>query len=267
MTIRTETDGRIQVIAIDRPEARSAVNPETATALFDAFLAFDRNDALDVAIFASTGGSFCAGFDLKFAAEGITDAWLGRMNLPDGWDDPVGQPIEGPMGPTRLMLSKPVIGAIEGPAVAGGMELALWCDMRVMAQSSFTGVFCRRWGVPLIDGGTFRLPRLIGESRAMDLVLTGRKVEAEECLALGFANRLVPDGESFATAHAIAEALCRFPQATMNGDRASGKLSGSDMAAALHREWENIGNFAAAGVSGAARFSSGKGRGGDFSDL
>ena len=169
MTIRTDQDGPVRVIAIDRATARNAVNPSTARALFDAFLDFEADDSAQAAVFASTDGAFCAGFDLKAAADGSASDWIAQLDIAKDWSDPMGHPLPGPMGPSRLMLSKPVIAAIEGPAVAGGMELALWCDMRVMAQSAFMGVFCRRWGVPLIDGGTVRLPGIVGQGRARNL--------------------------------------------------------------------------------------------------
>ena len=267
MTITIDQTGGITTIAINRPQARNAVNPETARLLYQAFVAFEADEAQRVAILTGTGGYFCAGFDLKAAGAGDAGNWMAEVQIPDDWEDPMRHPIPGPMGPSRLMLSKPVIAAIEGPAVAGGMELAAWCDMRVMAQGAFTGVFCRRWGVPLIDGGTVRLPRILGQGRASDLILTGRAVEAEEALALGFANRTCPQGEALAVAREIAADLIRFPQACMLADHLSARMTPADLAAALRREWQSFAAFAAEGQAGAARFASGKGRSGDFGDI
>ena len=268
MTIRTETHGETLVVTIDRPEARNAVNPEMATALFETFTAFDRDDNHKVAVLTGVPGAFCAGFDLKHAAGGMDERWYAAHELDAGFDDPRAHPSKGPMGPTRLLLSKPVIAAISGPAVAGGMELALWCDLRVMEASAYMGVYCRRWGVPLIDGGTVRLPRIVGHGRAMDLILTGRKVEAEECLSIGLANRLCPDGEALATALELADELARFPQACMRADRLSAISQWSlDPAPALVGEWKSAETFRAEGVAGAARFAAGKGRSGDFGEI
>jgi enoyl-CoA hydratase len=180
----------------------------------------------------------------------------------------VAHPSRGPMGPTRLSLSKPVIAAIAGPAVAGGMELALWCDLRVMEASAYMGVYCRRWGVPLIDGGTIRLPRIVGQGRAMDLILTGRKVEAEECERIGLASRLCEDGAALETALALAEELTRFPQGCMRADRRSMLTQWSlDPAQALVNEWQSAETFRAEGSAGAARFAAGRGRSGDFDEI
>lgn len=268
MTIRAATHGEIRIVTIDRPEARNAVNPEMATRLFEEFVAFDRDPALKVAILAGVPGAFCAGFDLKRAAGGMDARWYAELELDatfDGHDD---QPRKGPMGPTRLSLSKPVIAAISGPAVAGGMELALWCDMRVMERSAYMGVYCRRWGVPLIDGGTVRLPRIVGHGRAMDLILTGRQVDAQECLAIGLANRLCDDGEALNAALELAEQLTRFPQGCMRADRRSAIGQWSlDLPHALANEWGSAETFRAEGSDGAARFASGKGRSGDFSEI
>lgn len=267
MSITIDKSNGITTVAINRPEARNAVNPETARLLFDAFEAFEADGAQRVAILTGMGGYFCAGFDLKFAGAGDAGAWMQEVRFPDGWSDPMRQPIPGPMGPSRMMLSKPVIAAIEGPAVAGGMELAAWCDMRVMAQGAVTGVFCRRWGVPLIDGGTIRLPQILGQGRANDLILTGRAVEAEEAQSLGFANRTCPQGEALEVAREIAADLIRFPQACMLADHLSARMTPADLAAALRREWASFAAFAAEGQVGAARFASGKGRSGDFGDI
>jgi len=267
MTVQIETDGPVRTIAIDRAEARNAVDPATAQALYDAFIAFDTDPDVDVAVLTGTGGAFCAGFDLKAAGSGAADAWMARLDIPEAWDDPMNDPRPGPMGPSRLMLRKPVIAAIEGHAVAGGMELAAWCDMRVMAEGATTGVFCRRWGVPLIDGGTVRLPRLLGQGRANDLILTGRPVDAGEAHAIGFADRVAPQGGALAVAWELAHELTRFPQGCLRADHLSARMAPADLARALRREWASAAIFAAEGRAGAARFASGKGRGGDFSAI
>ena len=267
MTIRTEIDGPVHVIAIDRPEARNAVNPPTAKALYETFLAFEADEAAKIAVFTSGPAAFCAGFDLKTAADGSANDWIDQLDIPSDWSNPMASPIPGPMGPSRLMLSKPVIAAIEGPAVAGGMELSLWCDMRVMAGGAFMGVFCRRWGVPLIDGGTVRLPRIVGQGRANDLILTGRRVEADEALGIGLADRICPQGQAQNTALELAHDLARFPQNCMNADHLSARLPPEDLAAALRREWRSSQVFHDEGRAGAARFSSGKGRSGDFANI
>jgi enoyl-CoA hydratase len=202
-------EGSITVVSIDRfAEARNAVDPETAVLLREAFLAFDGDESQSVAILTGRGGTFCAGYDLKVAATRTGSA----AHQPEG---------PGPMGPTRHLLSKPVIAAVEGYAVAGGLELALWCDLRVASETAKFGVFCRRWGVPLIDGGTVRLPRLIGQSRALDMILTGREVGAREAFDWGLANRLAPAGEALAEARRLAGQLARFPQLCLRSDRRS----------------------------------------------
>ena len=264
MSIHVETDGPVTVIAIDRPGARNAVDPATARALYDAFLAFEADAAAQVAVFASRDGAFCAGFDLKAASSGASDNWIAAVDIPDDWTDAQAWPIPGPMGPSRLMLTKPVVAAIEGPAVAGGMELALWCDMRVMAEGAYLGVYCRRWGVPLIDGGTVRLPRIVGQGRANDLILTGRRVDADEAQRMGLADRLCPQGQALETALALAHDLTRFPQGCLRADHLSARMPGADLAAALRREWASAAIYHAEGRGGAARFASGKGRSGDF---
>src|SRR5471030_1961813 len=207
--VAVEKEGAVTIVSIDRfAEARNAVDPETAVLLRGAFHAFEDDIDQSVAILTGRGGTFCAGFDLKVAAERAGSA----IHDPQG---------PGPMGPTRHAMSKPVIAAIEGYAVAGGLEVALWCDMRVASQSATFGVFCRRWGVPLIDGGTVRLPRLIGQSRALDMILTGREVDAREAFDWGLANRLVPEGQALSEAKALAEAIAKFPQLCMRSDRRS----------------------------------------------
>ncbi len=205
--VRTETDGDVLIVTIDRPDRRNAVDGPTAAALADAFRRFDADDTLAVAILTGAANTFCAGADLKAVAAGEGNA--ARM---EG---------DGPMGPTRLMLSKPVIAAIEGHAVAGGLELALWCDLRVAARDAVFGVYCRRWGVPLIDLGTIRLPRLIGHSHAMDLILTGRGVSGDEALRMGLANRLTEPGGALDGARQLADSIAAFPQLCVRSDRRS----------------------------------------------
>ena len=266
MGISIKTEGRVRIVRIERPEARNAVNPEVARALFEAFVAFEADQSVDVAILTGAGGHFCAGYDLKAAGNDGAD-WLSQVDIPEGWQDAVAEPIPGPMGPSRLLLSKPVIAAVEGYAVAGGIELAAWCDMRVASESATFGVFCRRWGVPLIDGGTVRLPKLLGQGRANDLILTGRPVGAEEAYRMGLADRVVPEGRALAAAMEIAEGLVRFPQGCMRADFASARMEGTALAGAIRREWASFETFAAEGAAGAARFASGKGRGGDFGDI
>src|SRR5437764_11450235 len=210
MTVHFEIDGPVAVVTIDRPESRNAVDRPTAAALVDACDRFEADAALSVMVFTGARGTFCAGADLK----AITEAGGGRANR-------VAVDGDGPMGPTRRVLTKPVIAAIEGHAVAGGLELALWCDLRVMADAAVLGVVCRRWGVPLIDGGTVRLPRLVGQGRALDLVLTGRPVGAEEALRIGLATRIVPAGTALPTAVSLGHEIASFPQGAMRADRRS----------------------------------------------
>jgi enoyl-CoA hydratase len=251
MTVRVEKDGPVTSVVIDRPEARNAVDPETADRLKAAFVAFEADPDSAVAILSGEGAHFCAGFDLK--------ALSGR-------EVPYEPEGDGLMGPSRTMLGKPVIAAIEGYAVAGGLELALWCDLRVASATAVFGVFCRRWGVPLIDGGTIRLPRLIGQSRALDMILTGRPVGAEEALSFGLANRVVPAGEALAEARRLAHELARFPQVCLRADRASSYAQwGEDIGDALRREGRDGERpLREEAARGAARFASGLGRAGDF---
>lgn len=260
MKVRTEQFERITIVTLDRPEVRNAVDRETAEALATAFRQFDRDDGSDVAVFYGDHGSFCAGADLAALADASSkgDRSANRLSA-DG---------DGPMGPSRMLLSKPVIAAIAGHAVAGGLELALWCDLRVVERSAVLGVYCRRWGVPLIDGGTVRLPRLIGHGHAMDLILTGRGVSAEEALGMGLANRVVDDGTALDAALELAQQLARFPQACLRSDRLSAceqwDLSLDEaMANEFRRGLEVIESGETA--TGAARFASGAGRHGDFS--
>jgi enoyl-CoA hydratase len=229
----------------------------------DAFTAFDRDPDAVVGVLWGEGGAFCAGFDLKHAAGGT-----GPDSLAYPQDDREPLP-RGPMGPTRLELDKPVIAAVAGPAVAGGFEVALWCDLRVMEESAYFGVYCRRWGVPLIDGGTVRLPRIVGTGRALDIILTGRKVPAEEALRINLCEQVVPDGQSRQRAEALAHEIARFPQGCMRADRRSVYLQqGLSLREAMRKEWYNgIPAFHAEGAAGAARFASGKGRHGNFDDI
>ena len=255
--VAVEKEGGVTIVSIDRfAEARNAVDPETAIALREAFHAFEDDIEQSVAILTGRGGTFCAGFDLKVAAERAGSA----IHDPEG---------PGPMGPTRHAMSKPVIAAIEGYAVAGGLELALWCDMRVASESAKFGVFCRRWGVPLIDGGTVRLPRLIGQSRALDMILTGREVSAREAFDWGLANRLVPEGQALDEAKKLAELLIKFPQACLRSDRRSAYEQWDlGFADALENEARRgAPALEAEARKGAARFAAGKGRGGDFGNI
>ena len=246
--VSVERDGPVTTVRLSRPSARNAVDGPTAAALADAFRAFDADDEAAVAVLHGEGGTFCAGADLK--AVGTAN---GNRTDPDG---------DGPMGPTRLRLSKPVIAAVAGHAVAGGLELALWCDLRVADETAIFGVYCRRWGVPLIDGGTVRLPRLVGTGRAMDLILSGRSVDAAEALAIGLVNRLVPAGEALTAAQGLARQLAAFPQTCLREDRASVlEQEGLDEAAALANEFRHgLLSLAADTLAGAARFASGEGR-------
>jgi enoyl-CoA hydratase len=250
MDVHTWIDGAVCVITLDRPTRRNAVDGPTAEALRQAFEAFEAEPALRVAVLTGAGGQFCAGADLQALAD---PALRNVLDHPDG---------HGPMGPTRMDFSKPVIAAVEGYAVAGGLELALMCDLRVAAQSAVFGVFCRRWGVPLIDGGTVRLPRIVGQGRALDLILTGRPVAADEALAMGLANRVVPDGQALTAALDLAHQIAAFPQRCMNADRASA-LAQWDWPLDVALRLEGAGARAVVfeeGLAGAARFSAGAGR-------
>jgi len=253
MVVHYETDGPLAIVTIDRPEVRNAVDRETAAALARAFRTFEDDDALRVAILTGANGTFCAGADLKAVATGG-----GNRTATDG---------DGPMGPSRMRLSKPVIAAVEGFAVAGGLELSLWCDLRVAAQDAVFGVYCRRWGVPLVDGGTVRLPRLIGESHALDLILTGRGVSGEEARAMGLANRLVPAGEALSGARELAAQIAAFPQRCLRSDRLSAleqwDLEFEDAMANETRRGIEVINSGET-REGAARFAAGAGRHGSF---
>ena len=265
MALQVETKERVTQVTLHRPDVRNAVDAATAQALHAAFVAFDEDDSADVAVFHGAGGHFCAGWDLqagaRLQAAGTTPEALARSFDFTAQD---AAPL-APMGPSRLHLSKPVIAAIDGAAVAGGMELALWCDLRVMAEDAYMGVFCRRFGVPLIDGGTVRLPRLVGLSHALDLILTGRKVEAAEALHMGLCNRVVPPGQALPAALALAREIAAFPQATLRADRASA-MAGEALSLqdALLREWTGGRACLAEALRGATRFAGGQGRHGEF---
>ncbi|MEM9132296.1 MAG: crotonase/enoyl-CoA hydratase family protein [Actinomycetota bacterium] len=263
-TVLTERRGEILVVTINRPHVRNAVDSPTARRLGQAFVEFDTDESLKVAILTGAEGTFCAGADLKSVGEGTFEPTPPPVAPIDRHD------AAAPMGPTYLRLSKPVIAAVAGHAVAGGLELSLWCDLRVVEEDAVFGVYCRRWGVPLIDGGTVRLPRLIGQSHALDMVLTGRPVGAPEAERMGLANRVVPTGTALDVAVVLAEQLARFPQLCLRNDRRS-----------VHDQWDLDFDDAMAneGVlgdrtlrsgetrEGARRFSSGRGRGGSFDDL
>ncbi|WP_370329856.1 crotonase/enoyl-CoA hydratase family protein [Mycolicibacterium hippocampi] len=245
--VRVERSGPVTTVIMNRPGARNAVNGAAAAELFAAFEAFDRDDSASVAVLWGDNGTFCAGADLK--AIGTPEA------------NPVHRTGPAPMGPSRMTLSKPVIAAVSGHAVAGGLELALWCGLRVVEQDAIMWVFCRRWGVPLIDGGTVRLPRLIGHSRAMDLILTGRSVAADEALAIGLANRVVPSGESRQRAEELATELAALPQQCLRADRRSALTQwGRSEADAMDFEFGSMSRVAAESLEGAAQFAAGAGR-------
>ncbi len=254
-TVRVEKKGPVFTVILSRPEVRNAVDSATAKALADAFRSFEADPDAQVAVFFGDHGTFCAGADLKAIVRGDR-----RADIPRGFQG------DGPMGPTRMILSKPVIAAVAGYAVAGGLELALWCDLRVMEEDAILGVFCRRWGVPLIDGGTIRLPRLIGLGHALDLIITGRPVSAPEALSIGLVNRVVPKGKSREAAEKLALEISSFPQACMNADRMSAHTQWDfPFLEAMRNEFEKgFPMVAAEGLSGAARFSGGAGRGGKF---
>lgn len=257
-TVRVDRRGPVTVVTIDRPEVKNAVDGPTATALADAFRSFDADEGAALAVLTGAGGTFCSGADLKAIAHEPERA---NRTTPDG---------DGPMGPTRLTLTKPVIAAIEGFAVAGGLELALWCDLRVAAEDATLGVFNRRWGVPLIDGGTVRLPRLIGQSRALDLILTGRPIWATEAHDIGLVNRLAPTGGALDAAVALADEIARFPKTCVRSDRASVLQQWDESVEEAMRIEFRLGlETATSGESqaGAARFTAGAGRHGEADDI
>ncbi len=270
MPVRVERRDRVLTIIQSRIEARNAIDPDHADALYNAFLAFEADESSDVAVLWGEGGAFCAGADLKsLAARGIATSDNSATHRSLEFPKDTGPIPRGPMGPTRLKLGKPVIAAIEGPAVAGGMELALWADCRVMAEGAFMGVYCRRFGIPLTGGGTVRLPRLVGHGRALEIIMTGRKVEAEECLRIGLCEIVVPKGQARQSAENMAQEISKYPQACMRADRRSVYLQhGQDEHTALVQEWYNCkGVFGAEGAIGAARFANGYGRHGDFGKM
>jgi len=257
-SVQIEKMGPVTTVLLQRPAARNAVDREMATALAQAFLDFEQDEGARVAVLAGAEGTFCAGADLKAMASPAT-----RNQLKPPSADRLA--VDAPMGPTRMLLHKPVIAALAGHAVAGGLELALWCDLRIVEEDAILGVFCRRWGVPLIDGGTVRLPRLIGLSRALDLILTGRPVAAQEALAMGLCNRVVAKGQARAAAEELASAIAAFPQLCLRQDRLSAYEQGDlPLAAALVGEFAHGMQVLGAqdGLDGAARFAGGKGRGG-----
>lgn len=245
--VRVERNGAVTTVIMNRPQARNAVNGPAAAQLYAAFEEFDADDTAAVAVLCGDNGTFCAGADLK--AIGTAES---NQTHPTG---------PGPMGPSRMVLSKPVIAAVNGHAVAGGLELALWCDLRVVEEGAEFGVFCRRWGVPLIDGGTVRLPRLIGHSRAMDLILTGRSVGAQEAMQIGLANRVVPKGQARAAAEELAAQLAALPQLCLRADRLSALQQwGETEAAALDFEFGSLAKVSSELLAGARRFVDGAGR-------
>lgn len=266
MTVHIDKDGEVTVVTLDRPDVRNAVDRDHARALYAAFLAFDADDGAKVAVFHGAHGHFCAGWDLQFGAKMLREPPAGEAGVLSDLDFAAeDDKPPGPMGPSRLLLSKPVIAAVSGAAVAGGMELALWCDMRVMEEDAYFGVYCRRFGVPLIDGGTVRLPRLVGMGHAMDLILTGRKVEAAEALQIGLCNRVVPRGTAREAALVLARQLAAFPQKTLRADRQSAYTQWDlPLPQALQQEWDRGKNCIGEGLQGAARFADGQGRHGKF---
>ena len=289
MSVRTEKSGPVWTVVLSRPERRNAVDGPTAAALADAFRSFDADAEAGVAVLFGEGGTFCAGADLKAISEGRGNQVRPMQSAPQaapgaarseaqpggvipqaapGAAQPSGVIQDGPMGPSRMQLHKPVIAAVAGHAVAGGLELALWCDLRVAESSAVFGVFCRRWGVPLIDGGTVRLPRIVGQGRALDMILTGRPIGAEEALRIGLANRVVPEGQARAAAEALAAEIARFPQLCLRADRRSAYEAWSlDEEAAIANELRHGLDVIRSGetLAGASRFAAGAGRHGSFS--
>ena len=256
MSVRVEKQGMVTTVILSRPQVRNAVDGATAAALAEAFRDFDADSEACAAVLWGEGGTFCAGADLKAVSTGGGNA--------------VREAGDGPMGPTRMALSKPVIAAVAGHAVAGGLELSLWCDLRVAERGAIFGVYCRRWGVPLVDGGTIRLPRIVGLGRALDMILTGRAVGAEEALRMGLADRVVEDGESRAAAEALAAEISRFPQRCLRSDRLSAyEQHGMDLEEALRNEYEHGIATIQSGetLEGATRFAEGKGRHGSFDEI
>ena len=262
--VRVEREGPVTTVVLSRPDVRNAVDRPTAESLARVFLEFERDADALVGVFHGDHGAFCAGADLKAASQGRGN----RVEPPAQPPDPLAD--DGPMGPSRMLLSKPVIAAVAGHAVAGGLELALWCDLRVVEEDAVFGVFCRRWGVPLVDGGTVRLPRIVGHGRALDMILTGRPVDAREALEMGLANRVVGRGESRAAAERLAAELARFPQRCLRADRRSAyEQWGMELPDALRNEFDHGLEVIRSGetLSGASRFAAGHGRGGSFDDI
>lgn len=269
--IRTEKAGHVWTVIHSRyAEARNAMDPASADALVTAMLAFEQDADAYVAVLWGEGGAFCSGWDLKFAST-LGDRAAFQREVVDKLAFPTGANAapRGPLGPTRLELSKPVIAAVEGPAVAGGMELALWCDVRVMADDAYFGVYCRRWGIPLLDGGTVRMRRLVGRGRALEIILTGRQVPADEALRIGLCEKVVAHGGARAAAEAMAQEIARFPQEAVRADRRSTiENHGLPLRQAMRNEWANgVEAHFREGAAGAARFSRGRGRHGDFSEI
>lgn len=261
-SVRTEKNGPVVTVIIDRPERRNAIDERTAELLHEAFLDFENDPDCDVAVLWGTGGVFSAGGDLHEVAATGAEAWLTRCPFPD--DDEEARLSIAPLGPTRLVLSKPVIAAIAGPAVAGGMELALWCDLRVMEESAYTGNFARRFGMAATDGSTVRLPRLVGTGRALDILMTGRRIDAEEALRIGMCEYVVPDGSSRERAEQLAHEIASTPQISLREDRRSQRDQFAlPLVEALRNEYHKaLGAIVAEGVPGSRRFVSGEGRGG-----
>jgi enoyl-CoA hydratase len=268
--VRVERLGPVTVVTLDRPQVRNAVDAATAAALYREFVDFDADPQARIGVFHGANGHFCAGWDLlagaRLAGRPDAAATLRDLDFPAAEAETAAAPgPQGPMGPSRLLLAKPVIAAVSGAAVAGGMEMALWCDMRVMEDDAYFGIYCRRFGVPLIDGGTVRLPRLVGMGHAMDLILTGRKVEAAEALQMGLCNRVVPPGRAREAAIELANQLAGFPQQTMRADRMNAyEQWGLPLPEALRAEWERSKHRIPDALEGAARFAGGEGRHGKF---
>ena len=270
MSVETEKSQHVWTIINNRPEVLNGVNPEQGQALLDAFMEFENDPDAYVAVFWGAGGAFCAGWDLKYAAT-LSDREKMQREIIDQLAFPLGaNPApRGPLGPSRLELTKPVIAAIEGPAVAGGMELALWCDIRVMAETAYLGVYCRRWGITLMDGGTVRLPRLVGQGKALEIAMTGRKVPADECYQINLCEKVVGHGKARQAAEAMAHEIARFPQQAVRADRASIiETRGMPVREALRHEWANsMAAIINEGIDGAKRFVDGAGRHGDFENI
>lgn len=266
-----ERDGAVWTVVHSRfGEARNAMDPDSADALVAAFKEFDRDPTASVGVLWGEGGAFCAGWDLNYAST-LTDRERFDAEIVEGLAFPLGanEAPRGPLGPSRLELSKPIIAAVEGPAVAGGMELAMWADIRVMADDAYFGVYCRRWGIPLLDGGSVRLARLVGQGRAMEIILSGRKVEAEEAFRIGLCEKVTDPGNARAAAEEMAQNIARFPQAAVRADRRSVIESyGLPVREAMRREWANgLAAHYKEGAAGAGRFASGLGRHGDFARI